>query len=187
MVLALPPGRAREVCPEALADAPEIASSPIVNVHLWYDRPVMDEPFTAVVDSPVQWIFNRTAMGDPFDGSHHLAISISGAREEVTVPRGELAAAMRTELEHLLPAARAARLVATTVVKEPHATFAAGPGQASLRPGTSTPCPASRWRAPGPTPGGRPPWRAPCGAASGPPATRSGPPRGRDIRPGRRG
>ena len=80
-----------------------------MNVHVWYDRPVMDEPFTAVVDSPVQWIFNRTVMGGGDGSSHHLAISISGARDEVEVPRAELAAAMRAELEELLPRARAAR------------------------------------------------------------------------------
>lgn len=141
VVLALPPGRVAEACPEALPGAGGIAMSPIVNVHLWYDRPVMDEPFTAVVDSPVQWIFNRTAMGGDAGGAHHLAISISGAREEVEVPRAALAAAMRAELEHLLPRARAAGLVASAVVKEPQATFAAQPGQAALRPGTSTPVP----------------------------------------------
>ena len=139
VVLALPPGRAHEVCPDAVAAPTGIESSPIVNVHLWYDRPVMDEPFTAVVDSPVQWIFNRTAMGDHADGAHHLAISISGAREEIAVPRPELARAMRTELEHLLPEARRAELLASAVVKEPQATFAARPGQAAHRPGTATP------------------------------------------------
>ena len=85
VVLAVPPWRAREVAPGALPDDPGLGTSPIVNVHLWYDRPVMDEPFTAVVDSPAQWIFNRTAMGaepEPGrapDGTHHLAVSISGA------------------------------------------------------------------------------------------------------------
>ncbi len=153
VVLAMPPGRAHEACPEAVAAPDGIVSSPIVNVHLWYDRPVMDEPFTAVVDSPVQWIFNRTAMGDAADGTHHLAISISGAREEVAVPRAELAARMRAELERLLPEAARADLLATAVVKEPQATFAARPGQASHRPGTSTPLPgvalAGAWTATG--------------------------------------
>ena len=139
VVLALPPGRAHEVCPDALGPPAGLTFSPIVNVHLWYDRPVMDEPFTAVVDSPVQWIFNRTAMGDRGRDGHHLAISVSGARDEIAVPRHELAAHMRAELEHLLPAARHAGLITSAVVKEPHATVAAAPGQAARRPGTSTP------------------------------------------------
>jgi squalene-associated FAD-dependent desaturase len=38
----------------------ELGHSPIVNLHLRYDRPVMDRPFLATVDSPAQWIFDRT-------------------------------------------------------------------------------------------------------------------------------
>jgi hydroxysqualene dehydroxylase len=141
VVLALPPGRVRAVAPEALAEDPGLGSSPIVNVHLWYDRPVMDDPFVAVVDSPAQWVFNRTAMGQGDGAVHHLAVSISGAREEVERPRAELADAIRAEVEHLLPATRSAGLVASAVVKEPDATFAAAPGQAARRPGPETPMP----------------------------------------------
>ncbi len=135
VVLALPPQRVAAACPAALPRDPGLGASPIVNVHVWYDRPVMDEPFTAVVDSPVQWIFNRTAMGGGDGASHHLAISISGARDEVDVPRAELAEAMSAELAVLLPRARAARILDTAVVKEPQATFAQAPGQAARRPG----------------------------------------------------
>ena len=138
--------------PRALPEDPGLGASPILNVHVWYDRPVMDEPFTAVVDGPAQWIFNRTAMGD-LGAEHHLAVSISGAREEVDVPRADLAAAIREEVELLYPRARAAELVASAVVKEPQATFAAAPGQGARRPGTATALPgvalAGAWTATG--------------------------------------
>ena len=39
-----------------------LGASPIVNVHVIYDRPVIDLPFAAAVDSPVQWVFDRTAI-----------------------------------------------------------------------------------------------------------------------------
>ena len=139
VVLALPPQRVVAVSPAALAADPGLGASPIVNVHVWYDRPVMDEPFTAIVDSPVQWIFNRTVMGGGDGRAHHLAISISGAREEVEVPRAELAEAMRAELEHLVPARPRGHRPGHAVVKEPQATFAAAPGQAARRPGPATP------------------------------------------------
>jgi squalene-associated FAD-dependent desaturase len=139
VILALPPERARDVAPDALPGDAGLGASPIVNVHLWYDRPVMDEPFVAVVDSPAQWIFNRTAMGHDAGAGHHLAVSISGAREEVGLPRDDLARRMREEVEHLLPAARRATLERVAVVKEPEATFAQGPGQAARRPGPATP------------------------------------------------
>jgi squalene-associated FAD-dependent desaturase len=144
IVLAVPPRMAHEVAPDALPREPGLNASPIVNVHLWYDRAVMDAPFEAVIDSPAQWIFNRSAMdhdGAGRDGEHHLAVSISGARGEVEVERNALAAAIREEVETIHTRARHAELVATTVVKEPRATFAAAPGQASRRPGTATPVP----------------------------------------------
>jgi hydroxysqualene dehydroxylase len=139
VVLALPPDRAREVCSQALPEAAALGSSPIVNVHVWYDRPVMDDLFAAIVDSPAQWVFNRTAMEGVTGPGQHLAISISGARDEVVRPKAELIDAITTELKHLFPAAAAAMIERTVCVKEPDATFAAAPGQAALRPGTRTP------------------------------------------------
>jgi hydroxysqualene dehydroxylase len=139
VILALPPARARRAAPAALPADPGLGSSPIVNVHVWYDRPVMDGLFTAVLESPAQWVFNRTAMAGLSGPGQHLAVSVSGAREEVELPREELAERFRAELEHLFPRARAARAERVAVVKEPHATFAAAPGQAARRPPARTP------------------------------------------------
>ena len=49
---ALPPG--------TVAGWAGLGASPIVNVHVIYDRPVTDLPFAAAIDSPVQWVFDRT-------------------------------------------------------------------------------------------------------------------------------
>ena len=49
--------------PGTMAGQAELANlgiSPIVNVHFVYDRQIMDVPFTAVLDSPVQFVFDRT-------------------------------------------------------------------------------------------------------------------------------
>ncbi|MCH7620434.1 MAG: FAD-dependent oxidoreductase, partial [Chloroflexi bacterium] len=37
-----------------------LESSPIVNIHLWYDREVMAQDFCVFVDSPLQWVFNKS-------------------------------------------------------------------------------------------------------------------------------
>ncbi|MGH3284081.1 MAG: hydroxysqualene dehydroxylase, partial [Streptosporangiaceae bacterium] len=51
----------RDALPEAtVAGWAGLGASPIVNVHVIYDRPVMDQPFAAAIDSPVQWVFDRT-------------------------------------------------------------------------------------------------------------------------------
>ena len=139
VVLALPPSRVMEVAPGALAEDPGLGASPILNVHVWYDRPVMDEPFVAVLDSPAQWVFNRTAMSGLPGPGQHLAVSVSGAREEVLLPKQELVMTFTRELADLLPRARDAEVLRAAVVKEPEATFSAAPGQAARRPGPVTP------------------------------------------------
>jgi uncharacterized protein with NAD-binding domain and iron-sulfur cluster len=66
VVLAVPhEAAARLIPPGALPDSTVagwagLGASPIVNVHVIYDRPVTDLPFAAAVDSPVQWVFDRT-------------------------------------------------------------------------------------------------------------------------------
>lgn len=153
VVLALPPGRARQVAPEALPVDPALGESPIVNVHLWYDRPVTTAPILAVVDSPVQWIFDRTAITGEGAPGQHLALSLSGAHDEMPVPRADLAMQMDSEIRALFADAAAADLVQWAVIKDARATFAPGPGQAARRPGAVTPVPgitlAGTWTATG--------------------------------------
>ena len=63
-VLAVPPRRLHSI----LEDAPEVRLDgldafepmPIVDVHLWYDRPVLGCDFAALLDSPVQWVFEKS-------------------------------------------------------------------------------------------------------------------------------
>lgn len=138
VVLALPPGRTRAVAPAAIPRDPGLGESPIVNVHLWYDRPVLDHTVLAVVDSPVQWMFDRTAITGEGAPGQHIALSLSAARAEMGVPRGDLVDAMDREVRALLPAARGATLSEWAVTKDARATFAPSPGQAARRPPART-------------------------------------------------
>jgi len=139
VVIALPPGRAHATAPAALPADPGLGESPIVNVHLWYDRPVLDRPILAVVDSPVQWMFDRTAITGEGAPGQHVALSLSAARAEMGVPRADLAEAMDAEVRTLLPGARGAALTRWAVTKDARATFAPAPGQAARRPSARTP------------------------------------------------
>src|SRR5699024_5473248 len=63
VVLATPPSMTAALVPASdmgLDDgfARRLGSSPIINLHLVLDAPVLDEPFIAAVDSPLQWIFD---------------------------------------------------------------------------------------------------------------------------------
>ncbi len=68
VVLAVPHEAAARLVPPTTLPAGAVDSwsglgaSPIVNVHVIYDRPVTDLPFAAAIDSPVQWVFDRTAI-----------------------------------------------------------------------------------------------------------------------------
>src|SRR6185437_7041980 len=64
VVLAVPHEKAAPLIPagalpeQTVAGWAGLGASPIVNVHVIYDRPVMDLPFVAAIDSPVQWVFD---------------------------------------------------------------------------------------------------------------------------------
>ncbi|HKB31805.1 MAG TPA: hydroxysqualene dehydroxylase HpnE [Streptosporangiaceae bacterium] len=147
VVLAVPPAQAANLLPAPAAGPPGTAGdpagwpglgeSPIVNVHVVYDRPVTGLPFAAAVGSPVQWIFDRTGISG-CDGGQYLALSLSAADEYAGQRTGQLRTTFLPALEQLLPAARAAHVTDFFVTREPRATFRQVPGTAALRPGAAT-------------------------------------------------
>ncbi|MFI0371204.1 hydroxysqualene dehydroxylase HpnE [Actinomadura sp. 1N219] len=144
VILAVPHEAAARLLPaQALPDPlrwHELDASPIVNVHVVYDRKVMDGPFAAAVGSPVQWVFDRTAVSGLRRGQY-LAISLSAADRWIDMPTAELRARFVPELRRLLPAARGAVVRELFVTRERRATFRQRPGTASVRPGAATRAP----------------------------------------------
>jgi squalene-associated FAD-dependent desaturase len=160
VVLAVPHEAAAGLVPAGALPAGTVAAwaglgaSPIVNVHVIYDRPVMDLPFAAGVDSPVQWVFDRTrisgldrlaAAGQAVAGGasqpQYLAISLSAADEYVDVPAASLRERFLPALADLFPAARTAQVIEFFVTRERRATFRQVPGTAKLRPPAATQLP----------------------------------------------
>ncbi|MCW2548885.1 MAG: squalene-associated FAD-dependent desaturase [Mycobacterium sp.] len=117
-----------------------LGSSPIVNVHIFYDRPVMDEPFMAAIGSPVQWVFDRTSAAGVRSGQY-LAISLSAAGQWQQLKVAELEAIFVAEMARLLPEAEPRRVERFFVTREPHATFDQRPGQLLHRPVNRTALP----------------------------------------------
>jgi squalene-associated FAD-dependent desaturase len=118
----------------------QIATSPIVNVHVIFDRRVTRLPFAAAVDSPVQWVFDRTAPSGLREGQY-LAISLSAADAHVDVPAARLRERFLPALAELFPAAAQARVVDCFVTRERRATMRQVPGMGRLRPGAATAVP----------------------------------------------
>ena len=145
-VCALPFDVLLEVLPRDLADGPYFSracmlkSSPIVGIHLWYDRTIMEQDMVGFLESPVQWVFNKTLIqGSDGLRGQHVCISVSGAWEYVDRPKDELRELFSGEMERLFPKARGARIERFLVVKQPQATFRSVPRVAQLRPTQTTP------------------------------------------------
>jgi zeta-carotene desaturase len=118
-----------------------LRTSPITGVHLWFDRPVMSEPFLTLLDSTTQWVFNKTQLyGDgEKDGGQYLQLVISASYNLAARSRQEIIALCLAELREVLPATRNAVLVKGTVVKEMSATFSPAPGSDRWRPAQKSP------------------------------------------------
>ena len=140
VVVALPHDRLTSLLPPEANVAPEriarLGVSPIVNLHVVYERPVTRLPFAAAIRSPVQWVFDRTAAAGI--GGQYLAMSLSAAEDEMALDPDELIARNLAALEELFPAARDTPVLNSFVTREHAATFRAAPGAAELRPGPRT-------------------------------------------------
>ena len=149
VVLALPPNRSLSLLPPAWRERDGLASlaafqySPIVNVHLHCDRPILNDEFVAVLDPDVQYVFNRSrvrhgARNTEPDGSQWLDVSLSAAHAQASQPQVAIAEAAIAGLRRAFPAARDAEVRHWRVVKELEATFRPAPGLAAQRPGPRT-------------------------------------------------
>jgi hydroxysqualene dehydroxylase len=154
VIVAVPHERAAGLLPAALqADAvwaERLGKSPIVNVHVVFDRRVLEHRFAAGVDSPVQYVFDRTPAGWS-DTRQYVAISLSGASSEIKLSTAALRARFLPALGALLPLARTATVERFAVTREHAATFLAAPGCRALRPRSRTSIPgfalAGAWTA----------------------------------------
>jgi squalene-associated FAD-dependent desaturase len=130
--------------PETVAGWSGLGAAPIVNVHVIYDRKVMDRPFAAAVDSPVQWVFDRTRISGMHargDEGQYLAISLSAADEYADQSVAELRERFVPALAEVLPAAADAEVTEFFVTREKRATFRQVPGSGRLRPKSATALP----------------------------------------------
>jgi squalene-associated FAD-dependent desaturase len=119
----------------AIDAARRMASSPIVTVNLWFDHPILDEPFLGLPGRAMQWVFDKRLVTG--DDASHLSLVSSGAASMLARTNDELIWTAHDELLQALPETRTAKLRRATVVREPRATFSLAPGQPA-RPSTET-------------------------------------------------
>jgi len=143
VILAVPHRAAAGLLPEGGLVNPArleaLGASPIVDVHVVYDRRVSEYPIAAGVDTPVQYVFDKTvASGHDPTGGQVLAVSISCADAEHRQRPEELIKRYIDALGVLFPRARSAKVVDAVVSREHEATFRGVPGTARLRPRAET-------------------------------------------------
>ena len=166
-VFAVPHTALAELLPEsvkqsdpALANLDKIKVAPITGVHFWFDRIVTDEPFITLLDTTIQWIFNKTALYADSNATaktaapgQYLQLVISASYDLLQKSRQEIIDLCLAELRQALPASRDAQLLKATIIKEAAATFSPEPGVDRWRPKQQTSVPrlflAGDWTATG--------------------------------------
>jgi squalene-associated FAD-dependent desaturase len=135
VVVAVPPPQLADLLrsPERYGIAPVegYEPRPIVDVHLWHDQPRLGFDLVALLDAPVQWVFEK-APG-------YLCCSMSAADEHVRQPTAELVALCWQEVRRAIPMLAGARLVHGGATRSPQGTFLARSGVARPGPETSIP------------------------------------------------
>ena len=120
---------------EVVQGASSMGSAPIVSVHLWFDSPVLSEPFLGLLGGTMQWVFDKRIV---FGGdASHLTLVSSGAESVVRQSNDALIELALSELRSAAPAARDAICLHAVVIRERQATFSLAAGEPT-RPDTQT-------------------------------------------------
>jgi squalene-associated FAD-dependent desaturase len=133
VVVAVPPRESVRLLGEP---EPRLDESPIVSVHLWFDRVLLRHPLAALLGSDAHWVFDRGALtGNAPDRGQYLTVVSSGAPELMELRGRELVERIAGELTGRLGGAE---LLWSRVSREPAATIAVRPGSERERPGPET-------------------------------------------------
>jgi squalene-associated FAD-dependent desaturase len=115
----------------------ELERSPIVSVHLLFDRVLLDAPLAALLGSDAHWIFDRGALtGHRPERGQYLTVVSSGVPELMQIRGRDLVDRIAGEVTERLGDAE---LLWSRVSREPDATIALRPGVERPAPGVVSP------------------------------------------------
>jgi squalene-associated FAD-dependent desaturase len=133
VVVAVPPRETARLLGEP---EPRLDDSPIVSIHLWFDRELLRHPLAALLGSDAHWVFDRGALtGHAPERGQYLTVVSSGAPELMELRGRDLVERIAGELTGRLGGAE---LLWSRVSREPAATIAVRPGSERERPGPET-------------------------------------------------
>ena len=121
-----------------------LTHSPITTIHLWFDRKITDLDHAALLDTRIQWMFNKSRIrrferGAVEQSGQYLELVISASFAELHETREEILHAAVEELGRFFPIVREAKILKSGILKEAHATFSVVPGLDRLRPAPDVP------------------------------------------------
>jgi squalene-associated FAD-dependent desaturase len=130
VVVAVPPAESAALLGEPDA---ELEHSPIVSVHLLFDRRILRHELAALLTSDAHWVFDRGALtGNAPEHGQYLTVVSSGAPEMMELRGRELVELVAGQLVQRLGYAE---LLWSRVSREPQATIALRPGIVRLKAG----------------------------------------------------
>ncbi|HET7759110.1 MAG TPA: hydroxysqualene dehydroxylase HpnE [Gaiellaceae bacterium] len=133
VVVAVPPRESALLLGEP---EPALEDSPIVSVHLWFDRTLLRHPLAALLDSDAHWVFDRGALtGRRPERGQYLTVVSSGAPELMELRGRELVDRIAGDVTSRLGEGE---LLWFRVSREPAATIAVRPGSEAERRGVET-------------------------------------------------
>ncbi len=134
----LPESPARDALQHTLLQFQHV---PLAGIHLWFDREITELPHAVLLDSTIQWMYQRDklAPAQTRQGSaSHLELVVSVAHALVPMSQPDIIELALRELALFFPAVRGAKLLKAVVTKELRATFSVPPGLDAHRPPART-------------------------------------------------
>lgn len=119
---------------QVLANISRFQHAPITTIHLWFDRPVTELEHGALLDTRIQWMFNKSRIRRTVGPEQYLELVISASFQELHQTREQILQPAIEELARFFPQVRSAKLVRSGVLKEARATFSVTPGLDAIRP-----------------------------------------------------
>lgn len=147
LISALPPAQLDRL----VKNSPELARllpnsfgrfeyEPIITINFWLDNPLPLEAPSALVNSPIQWIFRRPELSEAHQAGFGYTAIISAARAESGKPSEYFAGQLGRELKYYfdIDVSPEALLRRFKVIKEKQATFSQTPDSLDWRPQPQT-------------------------------------------------
>ncbi len=135
ILLTLPPWDLKRLnVPDYLKTGLEsFATSPIIGLSLWLDRPITPNQATGLINTQFHWAFNKNLIWDLPGKTQYLALVISAAHAELKKEPQEILEIAKKELT-VFPEFKKAKIIHWRLIKEPFATPSPKPGLEEMRP-----------------------------------------------------